>query len=160
MMNLTRTAALLLTCVTVASSAWAQVDVTDRLLAGASSDDTSLRMVAPAATTITVTDGRPAERASIPMPLQASFVALQVLDTISTLRGFDRGLREVNPMLAGLDGRRAELVAAKAASGAATLLLVRGLARRNRTQAIVAMVAINTAYAAVVAHNVRATARR
>jgi hypothetical protein len=101
------------------------------------------------------------ERTSLAWPvLQVSFGALQVLDTVSTLRGVNAGLREVNPLLAGLAHHPAAYVAVKAGAATATLWLMRDKARKNRIAAIVTMAAINSGYAFVVAQNVRQLRQR
>ena len=89
--------------------------------------------------------------------LYGTYALLQAMDVISTRKALAAGATEGNPWMRG--GGMGTTVAIKAASGAATVLLVEKAWRKNRSGAIVLMVAINGASAAVVAHNNR-NARR
>jgi hypothetical protein len=91
--------------------------------------------------------------------LYASFGALQALDAATTFRALDRGAAEANPALAGFASNRGALVAVKAASFASTVYLTERLWKKNRVAAVVTMVCVNSAYAAIVAHNYRAGSR-
>jgi hypothetical protein len=91
--------------------------------------------------------------------LYGSYAALQVLDVTSTVAALNSGAREVNPIVASTHGQIATFVLLKAGTGAAVIALNRSLGKRNKTAAIVTMVALNVATAAVVAHNMR-NARR
>jgi hypothetical protein len=84
--------------------------------------------------------------------LYGSFVALQVLDLHSTMLALDAGGREANPVVRSmLGGVRLPLV--KAAGAGGILYLTERLRRHNRPAAFVTMVALNSAYATIVAHN-------
>jgi|SRR5688572_4047538 len=90
------------------------------------------------------------------MPLYVSFAALQALDTHSTLRAIDAGASERNPFLTGIVNQPAAFIALKGGVAASTILVADKLRHRSRTAAIVTMVALNSVYATVVAHNYRA----
>lgn len=97
------------------------------------------------------------QRRSLTLPaLQVTFGALQIMDMVSTARGLNAGLTEANPVMRGVAGRPMALATVKAGATATTLLLVNRVARHNRGAAIVTMVALNAAYAVVVARNTRA----
>ena len=87
------------------------------------------------------------------IPLYASFAALQALDAHSTLHAIGNGGVERNPMLKGIAGKPAALVALKAGVAASTILLADRMRIRSRTGALVLMAALNSFYATVVAHN-------
>jgi hypothetical protein len=88
--------------------------------------------------------------------LHVSFGALQFMDVFSTVRGIDAGLRESHPLMRGLAGHPAAMVAVKIGAGATTILLTRRMARKNRVASIITMAAVNSAYAVIVARNLRA----
>lgn len=90
------------------------------------------------------------------MPLYVSFAALQALDAHSTLRAIDAGASERNPFLTGIVNRPAAFVALKGGVAASTIFVADKLRHRSRTAAIITMVALNSVYATVVAHNYRA----
>jgi hypothetical protein len=91
--------------------------------------------------------------------LEASFVALQALDAVSTLKAIDRGLVEQNPLMRGLVSRPAAFVAVKAGATVTTLWLVRRVARQNRLAAVLTMAAIDSGYAVLVSRNLQALRR-
>jgi len=91
------------------------------------------------------------------LPLYVSFAALQALDAHSTLRALNAGASEANPLMGGLAGKPAALVAVKAGLAASTIYLVEKMRLRSRTAAIVLMTALNSAYLTIVAHNYAAT---
>jgi hypothetical protein len=91
--------------------------------------------------------------------LYASFGALQALDAATTFRALDRGAAEANPVLTGIASNRGAMVAVKAASFASTVYLTERLWKKNRVAAVVTMLCVNSAYAAIVAHNYRAGSR-
>jgi hypothetical protein len=88
--------------------------------------------------------------------LHISFGALQFMDALSTVRGINAGLSESHPLMRGLVGHPAAMVAVKAGAGATTILLTRRMARKNRVAALITMAGVNSAYAVVVARNLRA----
>jgi Domain of unknown function (DUF5658) len=87
--------------------------------------------------------------------MYVSFGALQVLDVYSTRRAIDRGAVEVNPVMKGLAGNSAAMIAAKSAATALSIYCAEKAWKRNRTVAIVLMAVLNGATATVVAHNLR-----
>lgn len=89
------------------------------------------------------------------VPLYMGFAALQAGDVVSTFRALDRGASEANPVMGGLVQHRAAFVALKAGMTAGTLLMSERLWKKNRVAAVAMLVALNGAYAAVVAHNAR-----
>ena len=100
--------------------------------------------------------GAKARRPKVLVPLYASFASLQVLDVHSTTRAINRGAVEMNPLMKGIAGSPAGMLAVKA--GATTGLVYAGerLWKRNKTAAILFMIAANSAMGWVVQHNYRA----
>jgi Domain of unknown function (DUF5658) len=98
---------------------------------------------------------QPAQNRGILVPLYVSFATLQALDAHSTLRALNAGATEANPIVAGVAGTPAALVAMKAGVAASTIYLVEKVRVKSRRAAIVLMAALNSAYAAIVAHNYR-----
>jgi Domain of unknown function (DUF5658) len=148
-------AACLLLVVGLCGSAHAQ----DPLLPG---DDPS--EPAPQQSTTTVKVDRAAvmvvqekeKRPPALIPLYGSFIALEALDVHSTRRGLANGAVEANPAMSGLTGNSAAMVAAKAAGTAGLILASEKIWKKNRTAAVVLMIATNSAMAWVVGHNYRA----
>ncbi len=95
----------------------------------------------------------PPRRPAPLVPLYLSFAGLQSLDAITTLRALDDGHQERNPVVGWLAQHPGALVAAKAGVAAGTVFLSERLWKKNRTAAVVLMVALNGAYAAIVAKN-------
>jgi Domain of unknown function (DUF5658) len=89
------------------------------------------------------------------IPLYMSFGILQALDGRSTLTSVNRGYREMNPIVSPAAGSRGLMVATKLVTTTATIAGAETLWRRNRVAAVLALIGINVAYAAVVAHNYR-----
>ena len=89
------------------------------------------------------------------MPLYVSFAALQGLDAHSTLRAIDAGNSEGNPVMNGIVNEPAAFIALKGGVAASTIFVTDKLRHRSRTAAIITMVALNSVYATVVAHNYR-----
>lgn len=141
---------ILVATLVVPATAWAQLDlaVNDRPVRTAVGEAVPYEDAGP---TLPVESPRPLGAAL--RALEASFVGLQALDVTSTMRALGRGHTETNPLMREVAGRPAAMVAVKAGSSAATIWLVRRLARRNRAAAVATMVAIDAAYAAVVARN-------
>jgi hypothetical protein len=101
-----------------------------------------------------------ADRPLALMPLYLSFVALQMFDARSTVLAVNRGARELNPLVRWFDGDPIAITALKLGTTAGTIVLTEKLWRgHNRTAAVLSMVALNSAYAFIVAHNYR-TANR
>ena len=87
------------------------------------------------------------------MSLYVSFATLQGLDAHSTLRAAEFGGLEGNPIFGRVVGSPAAVVATKAAVTAGVVFASERLWKRNKVAAIVMMVALNSAYGAMVAHN-------
>jgi hypothetical protein len=87
--------------------------------------------------------------------LYGTFATLQVLDVVSTQKAKSAGAQEMNPMMGGTG----LMIAMKASTSALSIYLVEQTWKKNRTAAIITMVAINGMTAAVAAHNFR-TAKR
>jgi hypothetical protein len=102
---------------------------------------------------------RPEERPPGLLALYAGFATLQVLDAHSTLQAVQSGYEESNPLVAPFTQSPAAMYAFKAATTTATILLVEKLSRKHRGAAIGLMIAVNVAYAGVVAHNYRQSSR-
>ena len=92
-------------------------------------------------------------------PLYVSFAALQVLDIHSTLRASETGARELNPVISGLLGSPAALVATKAGVAAGMIFVSEGVRKHHPRTALLTMFALNSAYAIIVAHNYVSEAR-
>ena len=99
----------------------------------------------------------PAARPRILIPLYCVFAGLQIADAHSTYSAVQRGIGESNPLMMGIAGSPAGLATAKLATTATTIAATELLWRRNRTAAVITTIALNVAYAAIVAHNYRAT---
>jgi hypothetical protein len=89
------------------------------------------------------------------VPLYASFGALQILDTRSTLQALGRGGVEANPVMKGVVNHRVALFAVKAAATTGVIVASEKMWKKNRTAAVIFMVATNSAMAWVVQHNSR-----
>jgi hypothetical protein len=87
--------------------------------------------------------------------LYVGFGVLQALDAHSTVRAVGAGHRERNPAMAPFVGNTGAMLAVKAATTAGTVYMAHRLGRRHRVAATVLMVAMNGAYAAIVASNYR-----
>jgi len=93
------------------------------------------------------------------VPLYIAFVGLQALDVHSTFSALEGGAREANPMVRGALGSPAGLFLLKSGTAAGVVLITEKLWPRNRTAAVITMIALNSAYATIAAHNYR-TAQR
>ena len=91
-------------------------------------------------------------RPTILPTLYASFAALQIADLVLTREGIAKGVAESNPLVERL-GTGAGLIAFKAGTATASIYACEKLWKRNRAAAIAAMIAINSAYGTIVAHN-------
>jgi len=89
------------------------------------------------------------------VPLYVAFVGLQALDVHSTFSALEGGAREANPMVRSALGNPAGLFLLKAGTAAGVVLITERLWRRNRTAAVITMIALNSAYATIAAHNYR-----
>jgi Domain of unknown function (DUF5658) len=88
-------------------------------------------------------------------PLYASTAALQILDVHSTLAGLSQGAREGNTLMSGVVSNRGAFVAAKIGVAAGTIWAASRIAKHNKLAAVATLIAIDSAYAFVVAHNYR-----
>jgi hypothetical protein len=80
--------------------------------------------------------------------------ALQAYDGWSTVRAVRLGATEANPAVAGIASHAGAMWAVKAGATMASIYAAERLWRRHRrTEAIVTMVAVNSAMAMVAAHN-------
>jgi hypothetical protein len=82
--------------------------------------------------------------------LFVSYGVVQALDMASTMKARNLGAVESNPVM---EGSYAKGFAVKAALGAATMVAVRAIEKKNKKAALITMIAANVATAAVVAHN-------
>ena len=98
-----------------------------------------------------------ATRPRILIPLYCVFAGLQIADAHSTYSAGQRGIGESNPLMMGVAGSPAGLATAKVAATVTTIATTELLWRRNRKAAVITTIALNVAYAAIVAHNYRAT---
>ena len=96
------------------------------------------------------------QRPAALVPLYVSFASLQALDAHSTTRALDRGAVEANPLMKGLAGNTAGMFAVKAAATAGVVYSAERIWKRNKTAAVLFMVAANSAMGWVVQHNYRA----
>jgi hypothetical protein len=99
------------------------------------------------------------QRPRLLVPLYVSFAGLQALDAHSTMKALDRGYVEANPLVAPSTRNGATLAAMKVAVTASVIAGTERLWRHNRVAAVVAVLAVNGAYAAIVAHNYRNATR-
>jgi hypothetical protein len=123
----------------------------------------AISVTAPAATPVApeapaITLGRPSfDYGSRPfktlLPFYASTAVLQILDVRSTLQVVKLGGGEGNPLLRGMVAHPAVFMGVKAAIAAASIYSAHKLSKHSRLGAIATMVALNSVYAAVVAHN-------
>jgi hypothetical protein len=90
------------------------------------------------------------------IPLYVSFSTLQVLDTHSTSRALSAGAVEANPAMKPFTSNTTGMLAIKAAATTGLIYASEKMWKRNRTAAIVFMVAANSAMVWVVQHNYRA----
>jgi hypothetical protein len=101
-------------------------------------------------------DARQPTRPALLAPMYGTYIALQGLDIHSTLTTVGSGhAREGNPLLPDAAHNPAGLIAIKAASTAGVIWGTEKLWKRNRVAAVVLMVGVNSAMAAIVAHNYR-----
>lgn len=113
-----------------------------------------------AAQSVRADAGRAATRPSALVPLYISFTALQALDAHSTLTAIGTGARETNPVVRSAMTMPAGMVALKAGTAVGVVYLTEKLWKRNRTAAVLTMIALNSAYATIAAHNYAAAGRR
>jgi hypothetical protein len=114
---------------------------------------------APLVAPVLIAPAASAHRPSALVPLYLSFAALQALDIHSTLRAPQFGGREANPIVGSMLGSPAAFVAAKAGMTAAIYFASERLWKRHKAAAILTMIALNSTYGAIVAHNYALEAR-
>lgn len=85
--------------------------------------------------------------------LSIATAALQGLDAYTTMSALNRGAVEANPMMRGVAGNPATLVAVKSGMTAATIFAARSLWPRNKVAAVAVLAVSNGVLATVVAHN-------
>jgi len=100
------------------------------------------------------------DRPSLLVPLYVAFGGLQVLDAHSTLNAVALGGRETNPLVRQALGNTAGMIAMKSGAAVGVVLLTERLWPRNRVAAVLTMIAINSAYVTIAAHNYRIARRR
>ena len=98
-------------------------------------------------------------RPAVLMPMYVSFAGLNALDVDSTYRVLSGGGREANPLVGGVVGSPAAMIALKAGTTAAAIAASERLRRRHPKAAAILMTAFNSAMAAIVAHNYAVAAR-
>jgi hypothetical protein len=104
--------------------------------------------IAPATTGVAA----PSRPAAL-VPLYVSFAGLNALDIDSTYRALAGNAEEANPMAARLVHSPAALIAVKAGTTAAAIIVTERLRRSRPKTAILLMIGLNSAMAAIVAHN-------
>jgi uncharacterized protein DUF5658 len=114
---------------------------------------------APATAPVAAPRTAPSQRPPALVPLYVSFAALQGLDIHSTLRAAAFGGREANPIVGGMLGSPAAFVAAKVGMTAGIYLVSERLWKRNKAASIATMIALDSVYAGIVAHNYAVEAR-
>lgn len=107
--------------------------------------------------TATIVSPRSSE--AVMIPLYAATAALQMLDAHSTLTALSNGAREANPFMTGFASNKYALIGVKAAVTASMIYSIHKMARHNRVGAVIMAVAVNSVYAAVVAHNYKIARR-
>jgi len=93
------------------------------------------------------------ERPAALVPLYITFAGLQAVDVHSTMNALEAGAREANPVVRGAIGNPTAMILLKSGTAAGVVLITEKLWRRNRTAAILSMIALNSAYATIAAHN-------
>jgi uncharacterized protein DUF5658 len=127
---------------------------------GPSADERATHPAAAAAPApVAAQPATPPHRPSALVPLYVSFAALQGLDVHSTLRAPAFGGREANPIVGSMLGSPAAFVAAKVGMTAGIYYVSERLWKRHKAAAIITMVALNSTYGAIVAHNYAVEAR-
>ena len=93
--------------------------------------------------------------------LYAVTAGLQAADAHSTFAAIDSGNAvEANPLLRKFAANRPAMMTVKASTTGAMIYAMEKTWKRSPVRAIIAMVAINSVYAAVVMHNYRLAGRR
>lgn len=90
--------------------------------------------------------------------LRTMYVATPLVhaaDGFSTMRVLDLGGREMNPLIAAHVNNRQVFAATKVGLVAGQIFLAHHMSKDHKFKAILAMTAVNGAYALVAAHNIR-----
>ena len=96
------------------------------------------------------------ERPAALFPLYGSLIALQGLDVHSTRRGLDGGsARELNPAMRPVVHNGAAFIAVKASATAGVIWVSEKMWKKHPKRTVIFAALVNTAMAAVVAHNYR-----
>jgi hypothetical protein len=127
---------------------------TDRLVRLEMTDPASLEPALSSPSTVAA-DQSSHRRPQALIPLYASFATLQALDLHSTHYALGRGAVEANPLMNTLADNQVGLMAIKAAGTAGVIFASERMWTRNKTAAVVFMIAANSAMAWVVQHNYR-----
>jgi hypothetical protein len=90
--------------------------------------------------------------------LYAATVVVQGLDTHSTFRALDAGGQEGNPFIGKLAEHRPAFLLFKAGIAASAIYLGRDMSKGHKVRAAITLIAINSAYLALVANNYRVAA--
>lgn len=93
------------------------------------------------------------KRPSLLPVLYASFAGLQVADFFSTRQGLASGAHEANPLMRHVVSSNAGFMAMKAGAAAGSIFVAERMWKKNPAAAIATMVAMNSLYGIVVAHN-------
>jgi hypothetical protein len=91
--------------------------------------------------------------------LYTTTAIVQGLDAHSTLKAIHAGATERNPMMTPFTAHPPAFVALKAGAAAGLIFAGRRLARHSKLQAAIALIAIDSTYAIIAAHNYRVANR-
>jgi hypothetical protein len=97
-------------------------------------------------------EGRGESRAML-NTLSIATAALQGLDAYTTMSALKMGAVEANPMMRGVAGKPAVLIAVKSSMTAATIMAARSLWPRSKVAAVAMLAISNGVLTSVVAHN-------
>ena len=103
---------------------------------------------------------QPSTRPAPLMSLYVSFATLQALDVASTRSALRAGGVEANPLVAPYSGSALAMTVVKAGVAGAMIYASERLWKTNRKATVLAMIALNVAYGAVVVHNYGVAARQ
>lgn len=123
---------------------------------GASTQTRSEALPLAPAAPVSAAIARAPRRPGALVPLYLSFGTLQALDMHATSHAIGRGAVEANPVMKGVVGNTAGMLAVKAGGTAAVILVSEKMWRKNKPAAVVFMLATNAALSWVVQHNYRA----
>ena len=92
-------------------------------------------------------------RPAVLTPLEVAFAGLQVLDVHTTLRSSSHGGVEANPVMGALVSSPAAVIASKAAVTVGVFYVSEKLWHRHKVSAILTLLALDSGYAMIAAHN-------